>query len=69
MTLTKTQAKILAFIRKHVADKGYPPTRSEICEHMGYESMNSAQDALKALAAKGAIELTIGTPRGIRVVR
>lgn len=44
-----------------------PPTRAEIASHMGFRSANAAEDHLKALARKGAIALTPGTSRGIRL--
>lgn len=68
MTLTRTQAKILAFLKDHIRSEGYPPTRQEISDHMGYRSANAAQEALQAIARKGAIELRDGTSRGIRVL-
>lgn len=44
-----------------------PPTRAEIAAFMGFRSANAAEDHLKALARKGAISLTPGTSRGIRL--
>lgn len=44
-----------------------PPTRAEIAAHMGFRSANAAEDHLKALARKGAISLTPGMSRGIRL--
>ncbi len=65
--LTSRQAQILDFIREHLRDSGYPPTRSEIAGRMGFRSANSAEEHLRALARKGAIEMAPGTSRGIRV--
>ncbi|HZN25417.1 MAG TPA: transcriptional repressor LexA, partial [Burkholderiales bacterium] len=42
-------------------------TRSEICEAMGFRSPNAAEEHLKALARKGAIEMIPGASRGIRL--
>ena len=65
--LTSRQGQILEFIRGHLRDTGYPPTRSEIASHMGFRSVNSAEDHLRALARKGAIEMAPGASRGIRI--
>ena len=65
--LTTRQGQILEFIRGHLRDTGYPPTRSEIAGHMGFRSVNSAEEHLRALARKGAIEMMPGASRGIRI--
>jgi len=46
---------------------GYPPTRAEIAEKMGFRSVNAAEQHLRALEKKGAIEISSGASRGIRV--
>src|SRR5207244_2042140 len=46
---------------------GYPPTRAEIAERMGFRSVNAAEQHLRALEKKGAIEISSGASRGIRV--
>ena len=65
--LTSRQGQVLEFIRGHLRDTGYPPTRSEIAGHMGFRSVNSAEEHLRALARKGAIEMSPGASRGIRI--
>ncbi|MFM1896342.1 MAG: hypothetical protein RLZZ385_1416 [Pseudomonadota bacterium] len=65
--LTARQAEILDFIRDYLAETGFPPTRSEIAERMGFRSANAAEEHLRALARKGAIEMLPGTSRGIRL--
>ncbi len=45
----------------------FPPTRSEIATKMGYRSPNAAEEHLRALARKGAIEMQPGTSRGIKL--
>ena len=64
---TRRQAQILDFIRDAIEGNGYPPTLAEIAGHFGFRSHNAAVDHLKALARKGAIELTEGASRGIRL--
>ncbi|MGE0483384.1 MAG: transcriptional repressor LexA [Gammaproteobacteria bacterium] len=66
--LTARQAEILAFIRAAIRRHGLPPTRSEIAQALGFRSPNAAEEHLRALARKGAIELVPGASRGIRVV-
>ena len=65
--LTPRQAEILKLIERYTAKSGFPPTRSEICEAMGFRSPNAAEEHLKALARKGAIEMIPGASRGIRL--
>jgi repressor LexA len=65
--LTPRQHEILSLIRQHIADTGFPPTRAEIAGKLGFRSPNAAEEHLKALARKGAIELTSGASRGIRL--
>ncbi len=65
--LTARQQEILELIQKHISDTGFPPTRAEIAQTLGFRSPNAAEEHLKALARKGAIELTSGASRGIRL--
>ena len=66
-TLTARQQEILDLIKGFIAETGYPPTRAEIAKTLGFRSANAAEDHLKALARKGAIELQPGSSRGIRL--
>jgi len=66
--LTKRQQQILDMIRSHIEETGMPPTRADICEYFDFRSPTAADDHLKALARKEAIELMPGTSRGIRLV-
>ena len=67
LKLTPRQSEILAFIKRCLEDNGYPPTRAEIAQELGFKSPNAAEEHLKALARKGAIEMTPGASRGIRI--
>jgi repressor LexA len=67
--LTPRQSEILRFIRAHTETQGFPPTRMEICRAMGFQSPNAAEEHLRALARKGAIGMTPGASRGIRLKR
>ncbi|WP_026244600.1 transcriptional repressor LexA [Dasania marina] len=65
--LTARQAEVLALIKTHIEETGYPPTRAEIAKDLGFKSANAAEEHLKALARKGAIEVIPGASRGIRL--
>jgi len=65
--LTARQAEILQLIRDTIEETGFPPTRAEICRMLGFASPNAAEEHLRALARKGAIEMLDGTARGIRL--
>lgn len=65
--LTSRQRQVLFLIQKVMAESGMPPTRAEIARELGFRSINAAEDHLRALERKGAIELLSGTSRGIRL--
>ncbi len=65
--LTQRQQQVLDLVKQYIDDTGYPPTRANIAEHLGFKSANAAEEHLKALARKGAIEMIAGTSRGIRL--
>lgn len=69
MKLTPRQRQILDLIRTHLEATGSPPTRAEIAAALGFRSANAAEEHLRALARKGAIELLKGTSRGIRLLQ
>ncbi len=66
--LTPRQSQILQLIKDNIQETGMPPTRAEIASILGFRSPNAAEEHLKALAKKGAIEIMAGTSRGIRLV-
>lgn len=66
--LTKRQSEILSFLKTWIEENGYPPTRAEIAKDLGFRSPNAAEDHLKALARKGAIEMIPGASRGIKII-
>ncbi|MFN0162137.1 MAG: transcriptional repressor LexA [Burkholderiales bacterium] len=65
--LTARQSEILDFIRDTVKRTGLPPTRAEISATFGFRSPNAAEEHLRALERKGAIEIASGTARGIQL--
>ncbi len=68
LKLTKRQQQVLDIVKRSMRDKGMPPTRAEIANILGFKSANAAEEHLKALAKKGAIEILAGTSRGIRIL-
>jgi repressor LexA len=67
--LTHRQSEILELIRTHLQDTGFPPTRAEIAAHFGFSSANAAEEHLRALERKGAIEILPGASRGLRILQ
>jgi len=65
--LTPRQDEVLECIRAYIISTGFPPTRAEIARELGFKSPNAAEEHIKALARKGAIEIMPGASRGIRV--
>ncbi len=68
LKLTARQEQILQLIRSAIENTGFPPTRAEIAAELGFRSANAAEEHLQALARKGAIVMTPGTSRGIRLL-
>jgi len=66
-SLTPRQWSVLAFIQDFVASHGLPPTRADIASGLGLKNRQGIDQHLRALQAKGAIELTPGISRGIRL--
>ena len=66
--LTPRQEQILNLIKDAIDNTGFPPTRAEIANELGFKSANAAEEHLQALARKGAIEISPGTSRGIRLI-
>ena len=68
LKLTARQEQILNLIKEAIENTGFPPTRAEIAQELGFKSANAAEEHLQALARKGAIEISPGTSRGIRLI-
>lgn len=65
--LTERQTEILRLIKELTEVSGFPPTRAEIAERMGFRSVNAAEQHLRALERKGALEISSGASRGIKI--
>ncbi len=68
LKLTARQEQILMLIKDAIENTGFPPTRAEIAGELGFKSANAAEEHLQALARKGAITISPGTSRGIRLL-
>lgn len=67
--LTARQAEVLEMIERFLRINGRPPTRQEMADHFGWASPNAAQDYIKVLAKKGAIDWTNNKARGVKAIR
>jgi len=67
--LTARQSQILGLIEQAISNTGFPPTRAEIAQMLGFKSVNAAEDHLRAIQKKGYISLAPGASRGIRLLR
>ncbi len=66
--LTPRQQQVFDLIKDRIDVTGMPPTRAEIARELGFRSANAAEEHLKALAKKQAIEIIPGASRGIRIL-
>lgn len=63
--ITAQQQKVLDCIEVYIKETGFPPTRLEICNELGFKSPNAAEMHLRALEKKGVISIKSGSSRGI----
>lgn len=66
--LSNRQRAIVAFIRAHVAEHGYPPTVRDIGAAVGLVSPSSVAYQLAQLAELGAIRRDPDRPRALVVL-
>ncbi|GMA61425.1 transcriptional repressor LexA [Alicyclobacillus fastidiosus] len=66
--LTARQEAILAFIRKNVHEKGYPPSVREIGEAVGLASSSTVHGHLERLQQKGLIRRDPTKPRALELL-
>lgn len=62
------QQRICAFLRTYQAAHGYPPTRREISQELGWLSLATLTTELAQLAEHRRITVTPGAARGIVLV-
>lgn len=68
-TLTKTQAKVLAFVEQASALDGRPPSIREVADYFGWSSTSTAQQHLAAIEKKGHLSRTPNSPRSLRLTK
>jgi repressor LexA len=66
--LSERQQQVLDYIRKTVAERGYPPSVREIGEAVGLSSPSTVHSHLSSLVEAGAIKRDPTKPRAIMVV-
>lgn len=62
------QQKILDFVNRQVAEKGYPPSVREICRAVGFKSTSTVHAYIKKLEEEGLIEKDATKPRALRIL-
>lgn len=61
--------EVLAFIKEHIASRGFPPTVREIGRGVGMSSPSTVQTHIVTLCENGLLERSLsGSPRALRVV-
>ena len=63
--LTARQEQILNLIKSYLKNNGFPPTRADIANTLGFKSANAAEQHLRAIEKKGFISILSGASRGI----
>jgi repressor LexA len=66
-SLSPKQLEVLIFIQHFIAAHTFPPTRGEIAAGLKLRNRQGIDQHLRALQAKGAIDLVPGISRGIRL--
>ncbi len=66
--LTAQQKRVLDFISREVAERGYPPSVRDICAALGFRSSSTAHRYLATLEDMGYLERGAARSRAIRIV-
>ena len=67
-TLSERHQEILGWIKKYQRDNGFPPTRLELAQGVGFREASSIAPHLATMAKAGWIQMQPNTKRGIRVL-
>ena len=57
--LTARQEEILNLIKSYLKTNGFPPTRADIANALGFKSANAAEQHLRAIEKKGFISIKL----------
>lgn len=68
MTITNRQLEVLDFLKRYIANNGYPPTIREVAAGLNFKSPSSAQDHLKSLVLNGLITMDKQKSRTIELL-
>ncbi|MDQ7792822.1 MAG: transcriptional repressor LexA [bacterium] len=66
--LTPKQREILAFIKRELQEKGYPPSVREICRAVGLRSPSTVHGYLTGLEERGLVRREAAKPRAMEVL-
>lgn len=66
--LSEKQARILAFLKSEILQKGYPPSVREICQAVGLKSTSTVHGHLERLEKRGLIRRDPTKPRAIEII-
>lgn len=66
---TPRQLEILRWIAGYINDKGYPPTRRDICKGFELASPNAAQQHMSKLRTRGLVTYTERASRTLRLTQ
>ena len=61
------EMRVLAFMKKAIREKGYPPTVREICEACDIKSTSTVHKDIESLASKGLLVKDPSKPRALVV--
>ncbi len=62
------QKKIIDFVNRHHAEKGYPPSVREICQAVGFKSTSTVHAYIKKLEEDGQISKDATKPRALKII-
>ncbi|HBR03359.1 MAG TPA: repressor LexA [Ruminiclostridium sp.] len=62
------QQKIIDFVNRHNAEKGYPPSVREICQAVGFKSTSTVHAYIKRLEEDGLIAKDATKPRALKII-
>lgn len=65
--LTRRQSQVIRFVRRHVRDRGFPPTVREIADELGVHA-NAAAGHVASLERKGVLRRSPGVARGLVLI-
>ena len=54
--LTARQEQILNLIKSYLKNNGFPPTRADIANTLGFKSANAAEQHLRAIEKRGLFQ-------------